>query len=42
MMPVQNVFPDVARMIDRWTVKTFNAGSADAKMRYLIRGTRRQ
>jgi hypothetical protein len=42
MMPVQNVFPDVARMIDTWTVKTFNAGSATAKMRYLIRGTRRQ
>ena len=42
MMPVQNVFPDVARMIDQWTVKTFNAGSANAKMRYLIRGTRRK
>ncbi len=42
VMPVQNVFPDVARMIDQWTVKTFNAGSADAKIRYRIRGTRRQ
>jgi hypothetical protein len=41
-MPVQNVFPDVAKLIDKWTVKTFNAGSADAKIRYRIRGTRRQ
>jgi hypothetical protein len=41
-MPVQNVFPDVAKMIDEWTAKTFNAGSADAKIRYRIRGTRRQ
>jgi hypothetical protein len=39
-IPVQNVFPDVADMVDKWTVKTFNAGSADAKIRYRIRGTR--
>jgi len=40
MMPVQNVFPDAAKMVDVWTAKTFNAGSASAKMRYVIRGTR--
>ena len=39
-MPVQNVFPDTANMVDKWTAKTFNAGGADAKIRYRIRGTK--
>ena len=37
IVPVRNLFPDVAHVLDTWTVNTFNAGSADAKLRYRIR-----
>jgi hypothetical protein len=39
-VPLVNVFPDVARIGETWTVNTFNAGSDDAKLRYRIRGRR--
>jgi hypothetical protein len=38
MVPVANVFPNVARIRELWTVNTFNAGTAEDKLSYRIRG----
>jgi hypothetical protein len=34
---VTNLFPSPARIVDAWTVNTFNAGSADASLHYKIK-----
>jgi len=35
---LHNVFPDPAKLMDTWTVHTFNAGMDDTKVKYRIRG----
>jgi hypothetical protein len=35
---VENVFPNVARISETWTVNTFNGGAAEDRLRYRIKG----